>query len=165
MDILIESVSLLEKEVLGNLMEKYGYEFSQYESTDVDNNGLYGYKDLEKYITKENGDAYFIKVNDKLAGFVMVNDHMDTHIEVKYSIEEFFVMYKYKKLGIGTYVIKYIFNKYKGKWQITYAQKNKPANNFWNKIVKNYTNGNYEKIEDHKKYNDGIIRDKLVFDT
>ena len=165
MKISIEKITIDEKEILRNLMEKYDYEFSQYEDMDVNNLGLYGYKYIDHYWTEENRYAYFIKVDCKLAGFILVNNHVDTTIETKYSIAEFFVMYKYKKLGVGTYSINQILNKFKGKWQITYAQKNKPALNFWNKTINNYTKGNFQKIENYKKYDDGNIRDILIFET
>jgi predicted acetyltransferase len=165
MDISITQVSKDEKEILKNLLEKYSYEFSQYEDTDVNDFGLYGYTYLDHYWTDKNRFAYFIKVNGKLAGCIMVNDYGETEIKTDFSMAEFFVMYKYKRLGAGTYAVKYIFGKHKGKWQITYAQKNKPANEFWNKVVKEYTGGNFEKNENHKKYDDGLIRDLLIFDT
>ena len=165
MNIEIKKVCIDEKEILRNLMEKYDYEFSQYEDMDVNKMGLYGYKYIDHYWTEENRYAYFIKVDGKLAGFVLINNHVDTGIETNYSIAEFFVMYKYKKLGVGTYSINTILNKFKGKWQITYAQKNKPAVNFWNKIINNYTKGNFQKIENYKKYDDGNIRDVLIFEA
>jgi len=43
MDISIELVKKDEKEILKNLLEKYCYEFSQYNEKDVNNLGLYGY--------------------------------------------------------------------------------------------------------------------------
>ena len=33
-----------KKDVLNNLMEKYLYEFSQWEKTDIGEDGLYGYE-------------------------------------------------------------------------------------------------------------------------
>ena len=165
LDISVEIVTLDKIEVLVNLLEKYDYEFSQYEYRDVDDNGLYKSMDLKHYLIKENGIGYFIKVDSRLAGFVLISNHDENEKNIKYSIEEFFIMYKYKRQGVGTYVINYVFNEYKGKWQLTYAQKNKPANEFWNKVVKNYTNDIYEKNKDWMKYNDGITRDELIFET
>jgi len=40
MDITIESVKKEEKEILKNLLEKYEYEFSQYNNLDVNELGL-----------------------------------------------------------------------------------------------------------------------------
>jgi len=164
MNIEIKKVCIDEKEILRNLMEKYDYEFSQYEDKDVNNFGLYGYEYIDHYFTEENRFPYFIKVDTKLAGLIMVCNYKDIDFGTEYSMSEFFVMYKYKRQGIGKYSVNYIFNQFKGKWQITYAQKNKPAMEFWNKIVNIYTNGNYKKIENFKKYDDDLIRDILIFE-
>ena len=43
-----------EKEILRNLLEKYDYEFSQYNLRDVNPLGLYGYNYLDNYWTEEN---------------------------------------------------------------------------------------------------------------
>jgi len=165
MDITIKPVTADEKEILRNLTEKYDYEFSQYEDLDVNDLGLYGYKYIDHYWTEDDRYAFFIRVDGKLAGFIMVNKINEANTKTDYSMAEFFVMYKYKRWGVGKYSAHFIFEKFRGKWQITYAQKNKPALEFWNKTVGEYTKGNYVKTENWKKYDDGLIRDILIFDT
>ena len=162
MDISIIPVSKNEKEILRNLLEKYEYEFTQYENKDVNEYGLYE-NNIDNYWIDKNKYSFFIKVDSMLAGFIMIDNHCYIDVGTEYSIAEFFVMYKYKRLGVGKYSINYIFDKFKGKWSISYAQKNKPALEFWNKMVNNYTKGNYKKIENYFKFNDGLIRDLLIF--
>ena len=152
-----------EKEILRSLLEKYNYDFSQYDKRDVNDLGLFGYDYLDNYWTEENRFPYFIKVNSKLAGFVMVNDYPEVKSDTNYTMSEFFIMYKYRQKGIGKYVVKYIFNKYKGKWQLTYLPNNETAKSFWNKIVNEYTNGKYETHKIKTKYD--TVEDVLVFET
>jgi predicted acetyltransferase len=71
--------------------------------------GLYGYDYLDNYWTEKNRFSYFIKMNDKLVGFVMVNDYREVKLDTNYTIYEFFIMYKYRRTGIGKYVVRYIF--------------------------------------------------------
>jgi predicted acetyltransferase len=163
MDIQIVLVNKGEKEILRNLLEKYEYEVSQYNQRDVNDLGLFGYDYLDNYWLEENRFPYFIKVDKKLAGFIMVNNYRELNVETEYSIGEYFIVYKYRKIGIGKYVINYIFNKYKGKWQLTYLPENEIAKKFWNKIVNEYTNGKYETHKIKTKY--GTIEDVLVFET
>jgi predicted acetyltransferase len=165
-NITITSISKDEKEILRNLLEKYLYEFSQYDNYDVNDIGLYGYDYLDNYWTEENRGAYFIRVENKLAGFFMLNNYREIEIETNFTLSEFFIMYKYRKQGIGTYVVKNIFSNYKGKWQLMYHPKNMVSKIFWNKIVKEYTNGKYEIIKDNvkAKYNDGTIGEVLIFE-
>jgi predicted acetyltransferase len=167
MNISIEPVSRDEKEILRNLTEKYEYEFTAYEDADVNNMGLYGYKYIDHYWTDKNRYAYFIKVNGKLAGFIMIDDcrYID-RIETNFSISELFVMHKYKKMGVGTYAVKYVLNKHKGKWQIGYNPKNEIGKKFWNKTIKEYTKGKYELITENvdQMYN-GVMGEVLIIET
>jgi predicted acetyltransferase len=167
MDISIVPVSKDEKEILRNLLEKYDYEFSQYHKKDVNDLGLYGYDYLDNYWTENNRFAYFIKVDNKLAGFIMVNDYPIVNLETNYTMADFFVMYKYRKTGVGTFVVKSTFEKYKGRWGLMYHPKNIPSKYFWNKVVHEYTNGKYETIKDNKEanYEDGTVSEILVFET
>ncbi|MDD6482386.1 MAG: hypothetical protein PUF65_09025 [Lachnospiraceae bacterium] len=75
MEIELVEVQANEKMVLTNLIEKYLYEFSQWEKTDVNADGNYGYEYLDCYFEEENRYPYFIKVDGTLAGFVMISDY------------------------------------------------------------------------------------------
>lgn len=46
MKVELKKVTLEEKEILKNLLEKYDYEFSKYDQRDVNPLGLYGYQYL-----------------------------------------------------------------------------------------------------------------------
>lgn len=72
MNVELKQVAVDEKEILRNLLEKYDYEFSQWDKRDVNKLGLYGYDYLDNYWTEEKRWAYFIMVDGKLAGFAMV---------------------------------------------------------------------------------------------
>ena len=64
-----------DRDTVMNLLEKYLYEFSQWEKTDVNDNGLYGYEYLDCYFEEKNRFPYLIKVDGKLAGFILVSDY------------------------------------------------------------------------------------------
>ena len=49
MDIELKPVKIQQREILANLLEKYLYEFSQYDGRDVNALGLYGYRYLDYY--------------------------------------------------------------------------------------------------------------------
>lgn len=147
MNITIEIAQKDEKEILKNLLEKYRYEFSQYDDTDVNNFGLFGYTYFDHYWTEEKRHPYFIKVDGKFAGFILVNDYPEIKIETDYSMAEFFVLYKYRRYGVGKYAAKYIFDKLKGKWQVKLHPKNIISEKFWLKIIDEYTKGNYKIIK------------------
>lgn len=71
----IEKAKKEDRNTMMNLLEKYLYEFSQWDKADVNENGLYGYEYLDCYFEEENRYPYFIKVDDKIAGLVLISDH------------------------------------------------------------------------------------------
>jgi len=109
----VTAVQRDEKEILRNLMEKYDYELSQYGGDDVNKLGLYGFDYLDNY-WQEGAKrwAYFIKVDGKLAGFALILSdyfYLDDR-ESDYVMSDFFVMYKYRKAGVGKFVANKLFD-------------------------------------------------------
>ena len=68
MNVTVSKVKLQDKPILANLLEKYLYEFSQYDGCQFDNQGLFQYKYLDNYWTE-----------DKLAQ----NFSLDINLEIK----------------------------------------------------------------------------------
>ena len=119
MEVEIVEIKEEEKEVLLNLIEKYLYEFSQWEKTDVNVEGNYGYEYLDCYFEEENRYPYFIKVDGKLAGFAMISDYPEVPEETTdYCLSEFFMMYKYRRGGVGRKAVNSVLDKHHGKWQL-----------------------------------------------
>lgn len=166
MDVQLKEVSVGEKEILRNLLEKYDYEFSQWDLRDVNALGLYGYDWLDCYWTEENRFPYFILVDGKLAGFVMICDYPEVEEEkTDFTMAEFFVMYKYRKRGVGTIAARQAFDLHKGRWGLKRHPHNLPSVYFWNKVISDYTNGNYRLVEGYPgtDYDDGTPGDVFFF--
>ena len=124
-----------QKEILRNLLEKSGYEFSQYNDGDLNDLGLIGHKWLDVFWLENGWHAYFIKVENKLAGYVLMTDVVDKLFNNNYQIWDLFIIYKYRRQGVGTYVMNEIFKKFKGRWQITRHKKNIAAKYFWDMMI------------------------------
>lgn len=159
-----------EKEILRNLLEKYDYEFSQYTKVDINNLGLFGYDYLDYYWTEKNRFPYFILVDGKLAGFVLVNDFpVVENIKTDFCLSEFFVLYKYRKQGVGSIAAKKAFDLHRGKWQLKRHPHNIASVYFWDKVVSEYTNGNYKLVNAYpdKKvdFEDGTPADVFFFEN
>ena len=144
-----------DKKIIYNLMQLYTYELSFFEDETTNfqllDTGLYAMsKYIELYWREENRHPYILKCNGDLAGFVLERFNEENMNE----IAEFFVLNKYRKLGAGTFMAKEMFKRYKGKWEIRTLLKNKRAQEFWRKVVKDASNGNYEEhlIRDNSRY-------------
>ena len=63
MQVELTAVLPVEKETLRNLLEKYNYEFSQYDLIPFNEEGLYGYRYLDSYFTQPDRAAWFIRAS------------------------------------------------------------------------------------------------------
>ena len=140
----LELVKVYEKEILRNLLEKYEYEFSQYTGDAFNELGLFGYNYLDYYWVEENRWPYFIKINGKLAGFVLVNDYPIEGTSTDFTMAEFFVAYPYRGGGVAEIAARKVFENHIGSWGLMYHPDNVRAMIFWHKVVGNLTDENYE---------------------
>lgn len=164
----LKQVTSDKKEILRNLLEKYDYEFSQWDKRDVNELGLYGYQYLDYYWTQENRWAYFVMVDNHLAGFVMVIDLPEvSDRETDFQMAEFFIMHKYRRSGIGKLTFFKILDKHKGKWQLKLHPANTASVYFWNNVIKEYTKGQFELIKAYPEteYSDGTLADVFFFES
>lgn len=143
----IIQATIADKEAINNLMEKYLYEFSQWELTDVNSSGLYAYEWLDCYFTEKQRFPYILKVDGNLAGFILVSDYPEVPEETTdFCLSEFFIMHKYRRMGFGKEAAFYVFNQHKGKWQLKRHPHNKASVYFWDNVVSEYTSGNFRLI-------------------
>jgi predicted acetyltransferase len=131
-----------EQAILQRLMEFYLYDFSEFDGTDVDANGIYGYDYLDDYWSKPQRYPLLVRVDHNLAGFVLVNDHA-YHPPSNRSIAEFFVMRKYRRRGVGRRVACTVFDQLPGHWEVRQLQENRVAQAFWRTVIDQYTHGQY----------------------
>lgn len=149
----IYAAPLEEKETIFNLMQFYSYDFSEFIDMDVEDGGLYAsYPYLDDYWTEpEIRFPYLIKLNGRIAGFALVRK-IQTIEKTFFSMAEFFVMKKYRRLGIGKQAAIALFDLHPGAWEVFQLETNIPAQYFWNKIISEYTRDQYtERVEQGEK--------------
>ncbi len=136
-----------QKPVLKNLLELYLYDFSEFTGDEVGEDGLYGYEPLEYYWNEPGRHAFLVRVDGKLAGFVLVNqykvvpDEGETH-----AMAEFFILRKHRKKGIGEEAARQVLDLFPGKWQVAQIVENPGATAFWRKVIGRYTRGRYTEV-------------------
>ena len=152
---LIDATEEYGKEIIFNLMQLYTYELSFFEDETTEfvlqDNGLYVVsKYTELYWKEDKRHPYVLKCDGEIAGFVLERLNEEGMNE----IAEFFVLNKYRKLGAGTFMANEMFKRFKGKWEIRTLLKNKRAQDFWRKVVRDASNGNFTEqlIRDNTRY-------------
>ncbi len=61
-----------------------------------------------------------------------------------YRMTEFFIARPYRRRGMGRQAARLLLDRFAGYWEITQAQNNAPAVQFWRRIITQYTAGNYQ---------------------
>ena len=138
-------------------MQLYMYDFSEFVDIDVKKDGLFApYKFLDEYWKDNNRFPYIIQKHEKYIGFVLVK-FIESAQRNHFSIAEFFVMKKYRRAGIGKTIAYHIFDLHKGNWEVFQKENDTPAQLFWNKVIEEYTKGNFaERFEDGRRMQDFI---------
>lgn len=131
-----------------NLGRFYVYEMSRHcgflPTWETPSNGLFECIDLGSYCENPDRHAFVVKVDDELAGFVLINKVGSTP-EVDWNIGEFFIVSKFQGKGVGSYVAEQIFNQFPGVWETSQIPENTAAIKFWDRVVSRYSHGNFEK--------------------
>ncbi len=148
MDIKLKTIQIKDKSVLMNMFQLYLYDITRFLPSELNNHGLYDYKYIDYYWTEKNYKAYFVLVDRKYAGFVMINDQDFLCLKEKdsYNIAEFFILNKYRKNKTGKKVAHMIFDRFRGNWEVRPVSKSDEAKSFWENTIAEYTDNQY-KIE------------------
>ena len=146
--ILPESIELKilgenEKHILKNLWSLYVHDLSEYRETlNVLEDGTYPFPDFDLYFKEDYMHPILIKVDGKIGGFVLLTEPPYSKV-YDYGIQEFFILKKYRKKGVGTQVINKIFKTYKGNYRYLILEKNIASRSMFLKLFKS-SNIKYE---------------------
>ena len=129
-----------DRVVVDRLMELYLYDYSEFDGFDVDEHGMYRYDDLDYYWMEKSREILVFKVNGKWAGFAMISEEVVLD-GAQRSLDNFFVMRKYRRQGVGALAARTIFERTPSAWEISVLPNNAPACAFWRRVVNDYTRG------------------------
>ena len=166
MNIQIEAIPFEQKSVFIQLFNLYLYDFTEFTNDDIKEHGHFA----EHYLNplwgnelwnKEYFHTFFIRVDEKLAGFIIVKNGGREYIndENAHTILEFFVMKKYRRNGVGRFAARTAFDMFKGKWEVCQMQNNFPARKFWESIISEYTKNDYQECGNENDVLVGFIFD------
>lgn len=131
-------------DALKNLIEFAAYDLSELNRSNINEKGSYisnlNYRD---WYEDPNYNLCFIRVDGELAGFVIIKYLSEEEI---YYLNHFFILRKYRRNNIGKQAAIKAFRLYMGKWRVSEFDWNTPAQIFWRKVIKEYTNDQYHEI-------------------
>ena len=125
-----------EQQIIGNLIQLYSYEFSTLCDTDVEYDGLFDWDGLEDYWNDTSLHPFLCKVKQKIAGFALIQRlSVVTGATNVWDMEDFFILEKYKRNGVGSAMLSELFREFTGQWEIRVLNGNNRALEFWNHVI------------------------------
>ncbi len=117
--------------------------------------GEFGHREpdlLARWFADDRAHPLLILKSDTPAGFALVVRPVNIASgkpTIDYRMSEFFVLAKYRRLGIGRDAAQLILNRFSGQWEVTEYLRNAGAVRFWRSVIATYTRGQYtERITD-----------------
>ncbi|MFC0107210.1 GNAT family N-acetyltransferase [Kibdelosporangium aridum] len=130
MTVELTPVNESDKPVLANLMQLYLHDFSEIRELSLSPHGTFAYGYLDLYFLYETREAYFISVDDELAGFALARFADDA-----WTVAEFFVVRRHRRRGVARVAAKRLFERHPGPWTLDYDDNNTAAAAFWHAVV------------------------------
>ena len=127
------------RSLLRQLYELYCHDFSPMTREDIGDDGYWTGDDfLDPW--PDDLRIYLIRVDQCWAGFAWVafGGYIDPHAD-NFLMDEFFVLRKYRRRGVGEWAAVWLFNQYSGTWEVGEIPENVEAQHFWRTIIGRYT--------------------------
>lgn len=117
--------------------------------------GEFGHREpdlLARWFADDRAHPLLILKSDTPAGFALVVRPVKLAgggPVIDYRMSEFFVLAKFRRLGIGRDAAQLILNRFAGQWEVTEYLRNTGAVRFWRDVISGYTHGHYtERVVD-----------------
>jgi len=120
--------------IIANLIELYAHDFSEFHHLELGADGKFGIAPLPLYWSDPNRHPFLVRVDDKLAGFVLV-----TRTPSVWDMSEFFVVRGYRRRGFGTAIVQDVWRRFPGPWEVRVMQANHSALHFWERAISEFT--------------------------
>ena len=153
-----------EKSAVERLMQLYLHDFSEFAKVgepygDVDRDGAFQYPHLDSYWDDSKREPLLIWVDRRIVGFALVNDWSASGLGATYGMAEFFILRKYRAIGIGKLAAHELIRARPGVWEIPVAHYNLPALQFWRSTLNAMTGCKVDEVAgDGERWSGPIYR-------
>jgi predicted acetyltransferase len=122
--------------ILANLLELYAHDFSEFYGVELGADGRFGYASLPLYWRVPGRHPFLIRIDGKLAGFVLVKRGSEISDNEKvWDMAEFFVVRAYRRRGVGTQIASEVWRRFPGAWEVRVLRANVAAISFWARAI------------------------------
>jgi len=140
----LEPISIDNYHIIQNMAQLYVYDASRELGFSISEDGRYNPKSYRCYCEDSDKVAYIIKVYDEIAGFALINEKgLKKYTDWK--VDQFFILTKFQRSGIGKAVAEKIWQMHPGKWEVSVIPENTSALKFWENAISKLTDNVFEK--------------------
>jgi predicted acetyltransferase len=133
-----------ERRVIESLVQFYGYELMRMgppSAVRFDDQDCYPpYVDLGRYWRIKGFHPLLVRVDQRLAGFALVNTHSRRREKVDFNMADFFISREYRGRGVATEVVRLILEQFAGRWEVAVAEQNVATRMFWSRTLETTAN-------------------------
>ena len=128
-----------DRELLWNINQKYLSEMTNYYDDPMDERGNLGYGYFEAYFSDPRRRAMLILDGGALVGFAMMHPYSNVGETPDFVLAEFSIFPMYRRRHLATEAVGMLFERFCGRWEIKYHEKNAAAKALWNKLTERFS--------------------------
>jgi predicted acetyltransferase len=125
--------------IMANLLQLYAHDFSEFLDVEIGVDGKFTYNPLPLYWSEASRHPFIIRVDNKLAGFVLIKKGSEVSgNENVWDLAEFFILRGFRRRGIGTLAAHQLWRQFPGSWEVRVMQLNVAAQRFWTRVISGF---------------------------
>lgn len=140
----LQQATPADAELLSNLLELYIHDVCDlFPAVELGPDGRFGYPRLPLYWSEPSSRfAYLVERGGRVAGFILVTRGSPVTADPDvFDVAEFFVLRKYRHLGVGRRASLLLWQRLPGKWTVRVSERNRAALAFWGSVISDYSGG------------------------
>src|SRR5262245_13910648 len=131
--------SAADREWLTNVYPFYVHDLSEFDEHyyTLNDRGLWEPDHLPSWLQDDTDHPLIIRQSETRVGFALVNQAPSAGLMpgFRFRLAEFCIMKRYRRSGIGLRAAHALFDRFRGRWQLSRLARNEPAIAFWHRVL------------------------------
>ncbi|HEX4954229.1 MAG TPA: GNAT family N-acetyltransferase [Thermoanaerobaculia bacterium] len=149
----LEAATPATAPLLSNLLQLYLHDLSEIFPIEIGEDGRFAYDRLPLYWSEPaTYFAFLIRAEGRVASFALVTRGSPATADPEDpDVAEFFVLRSHRRSGVGRRAAFLLWDLLPGRWVVRVAEANRAGLPFWEKVVREYTQGAFSTTEHRGK--------------